>query len=627
MFEPGKTSKNDLSEPKFSSVRLVLRAIRLLSPRERLKFYVLLGARVGVQFFELLGLAGIGLLGSLIANGLRNDSSVTFLGIELPTISESLFIALVISVTALFILKSATSAILLRVSTRFFAKIEASRGAQILGHIFGGNLSRLNRWSPSEINWLATAGIRHSFTSTLTAGTAIIAEGSLFILVFVMFFAVDPGTATAITIFFGLLALTFQLLISRRLQRTGRLDQLRTIELGNLIIGLVDAYREALVLGRRRNLVSKAVERREQLAFLSSSLQFLSGLPRYLIESSLMLGVAVLVVLQFLAENPASGIPTVGVFLAGGFRMIGAILPLQSAAANLRVTSSQARKAHELLAQAASEDTKAEISSYQIDFPNYPLGVAPRPPSGPSIVLEKVSFQYPNAKGSQINDASLNIKSGEKIAIIGESGAGKSTLVDLIMGVIDPDAGSVEMLPPTGTGISESEPLKVAYVPQKPGIVLGTLRENVALGIPPEVINDSRILELIERLDLSSLLEQFPDGLDTELNGRQAALSGGQLQRIGIARALYFLPDLLILDEPTSALDASTEDRVSREIHNSLPGSTVITVAHRLSTVQHSDRVYLVEEGRIRASGTLPELIKSEPTVKKYVELMKIKGQ
>jgi ATP-binding cassette subfamily C protein len=172
--------------------------------------------------------------------------------------------------------------------------------------------------------------------------------------------------------------------------------------------------------------------------------------------------------------------------------------------------------------------------------------------------------------------------------------------------------------------ISRLLPGLLGYVPQKPGMISGTIKQNIALGVSLEEIDKSKLQNSIQGSHLADVVNSLPDGLDTQLGKRRDELSGGQLQRIGLARALYTQPSLLVMDEATSALDADSENEINKAIDELRGKVTVILIAHRLNTVQRSDIVFLVEEGQITASGTFSELLRTNSTVKKLADLMAI---
>ncbi|MER3475745.1 MAG: ABC transporter ATP-binding protein, partial [Leptolyngbya sp. ERB_1_2] len=210
-----------------------------------------------------------------------------------------------------------------------------------------------------------------------------------------------------------------------------------------------------------------------------------------------------------------------------------------------------------------------------------------------------------------LNQISLEIPKGKSIALIGRSGAGKTTLVDLILGLLIPDAGDIRV-----DGRSIYTDLRawqnmLGYIPQSIFLTDDTIERNIAFGVPDHEIDQEKLQNAVRSAQLESLIEQLPEGLQTSVGERGARLSGGQRQRVGIARALYFEREILVLDEATSALDTETEQLVTEAIRSLAGTKTMIIIAHRLSTIQHCDRVYYLEQGQVAKAGSYEEVVVS----------------
>ena len=195
-------------------------------------------------------------------------------------------------------------------------------------------------------------------------------------------------------------------------------------------------------------------------------------------------------------------------------------------------------------------------------------------------------------------------------------------MVDVLLGVLDPDSGSVRISGVTPLEAIAKWPGAIAYVPQDVLVTNGTIRENVALGYPLEAATDVLVNDAISIASLTDFVASLPEGLDTQLGERGAKISGGQRQRIGIARALFTKPKLLVLDEATSALDGGTEESISTDIHNLKGSTTVVLIAHRLSTVRDADLVLYMDKGEIVARGTFEEVRNSVPDFDRQAKLM-----
>ena len=224
-----------------------------------------------------------------------------------------------------------------------------------------------------------------------------------------------------------------------------------------------------------------------------------------------------------------------------------------------------------------------------------------------------VTFKVPSGSLRAVDTVSFYVNAGETVAIVGESGSGKTTLVDLLLGMFETDSGSALISNLTPLDCIAKYPGAIGYVPQDVTVFQGTIRENIALGYPVEDATDERIDFALEVAQLKEFVAQLPNGIDTEVGPRGSKLSGGQIQRLGIARAMFTKPKLLILDESTSALDAQTEIAVSEAIVAIPYEITTIIIAHRLSTVRKADQVIYLQEGVMVASGTF-EQVRSQVT-------------
>jgi ABC-type bacteriocin/lantibiotic exporter with double-glycine peptidase domain len=226
-----------------------------------------------------------------------------------------------------------------------------------------------------------------------------------------------------------------------------------------------------------------------------------------------------------------------------------------------------------------------------------------------SVELKNISFSYPSRDYKVINNLSLKIQKGDSVGIIGPSGSGKTTLLDILLGLIKVNSGEIFL---NGKDLEKhlhEWKSHVAYIPQNIFIIDDTVARNIALGIPDDLVDHTRLNNSINQSKLSELINQMPEGLNTILGEAGIQLSGGQRQRIALARAFYHNRDVLVMDEATSALDNETEAEIVNEIKNLKGNKTLIVIAHRLSTIKYCDYIYRIEKGKIVEQGDYKSVV------------------
>ncbi len=224
------------------------------------------------------------------------------------------------------------------------------------------------------------------------------------------------------------------------------------------------------------------------------------------------------------------------------------------------------------------------------------------------VYVNSVSFSYPSKEVKAISKMSLLIKPGQMVALVGPSGGGKTTFIDLILGILSPSSGEIRISGLSPKGAIKRWPGAIAYVPQNVSIANGDIRSNIEMGYPKSDANIPHIERALSAAHLDQLVLKSPLGIELSVGERGGMLSGGERQRLGIARALFTNPALLVLDEATSALDAETERLVSHSIGQLRGSTTILMVAHRLSTVKSADTVVYIDNGTIVASGSFDEV-------------------
>ncbi|WP_162257708.1 ABC transporter ATP-binding protein [Agromyces sp. Root81] len=568
----------------------------------------------------LLDVAGVFLIGIIATIGATQAGAegvpLEFLGVSIATITTDSILWLVLLVLVVFVGKSALAIYLSRKLAFHIAAVETRNAREISEYLLHGSLDDAKRFSKAEFQFAVTGSTSAAFSGLLNAMATIVSEGFLLVVISIAFFLVDPVAAFFAIAYFVGIALTIQGFIGRVLKRAGRDGTEGMIGSTNVISDSLDSFRELAVMGKQDFYIGRLAQARAQLARSSATFAFMGGMPRYIIETALIVGVVALVAQQFLTNGLATGVVVLGVFLTGGMRIMASLLPLQNSFVQIKVYLEQANLAQSLLRETGRKTTSPSTES-TVDLVELHRDGLP-------VFIDKADFAYPGEVHNALDQVSIEVPSGSFAAIIGPSGAGKTTLVDLLLGLVMPDQGTVSIGPATPLELRYLAPGLISYVPQKPGMVSGTIAENIAIGHEARDIDRDRLRRVIEAANLAEFIDSLPEGADTSVGKQVNSLSGGQIQRIGLARALYTEPRLLIMDEATSALDAGSEAFISASLRKLHGHVTVVVIAHRLSTVQHADNVYVMEDGRVTANGDFKTLTRTVPMVAQYVKLMAI---
>jgi ATP-binding cassette, subfamily B, bacterial PglK len=603
-------------------LKAVKASLAFMTLKERSKWFLLTGGRAALSVLDLAGILAIGFVVTSTALFLTQGSSqnrvLAFAGFQIPAVTAQTLPVVATAILATFLLKAFLSIVITKKVAYLVATVEAKAAKAIAEKVFGGDLSQARLRSREEMAYAIQFGSPAAFNYLLNFTSTVIAEGSLFLLICLGFLLVDPWSTLAAVVYFSVIAWVIQYFVGTLMARAGVKSTKGTISANRAVADLIAVFRELSVLGLRHTYIERIYQSRVSASSSAATQTYLGGMPRYIVEAALIFGVALFVLVQAFSGDIVSSAATVGVFLSGGFRLTAAMLPLQSALLNIKGSLPAANSAFEILRD------NARASEIPFDSSRIDIGSNTANPTPPlNVKLTEVSFAYPRSEPFALKDISLEIIAGQQVAFIGPSGAGKSTIADLMCGVLVPSQGSVTISPvddPTDVNQLGS----VSYVPQKPGLVSGSVAQNIALGREEQQVDDVQIWKALESAHLTDVISALPDGIHTDLGNYQDGLSGGQIQRLGLARALYSKPGLLVMDEATSALDAESEAEIAKALEQMRGKVTVVLIAHRLNTVQHADKVFLIDKGKLVDQGTFQELVKRNASVEKLVALMKV---
>lgn len=420
----------------------------------------------------------------------------------------------------------------------------------------------------------------------------------------------NPGVAIAGLAVFLVAYLIMYRIVRRRLTINGKTisvsQSMRFKMMGEGFGGIKDT----LVLGRQEVFTKRFEEASESLAQAQGKNQVYSQLPRFVMEL-VAFGSVILLILYLLAAhkgNLGTILPLLSVYALAGFKLLPAFQQIYSSLSMIKGNMGAFEGLKKDLIESADNDFCPEYSKTSKEIIN------PKD----KINLNNVYFFYEGKTVPALKNLNAEIGVSQVVGIVGASGSGKSTAIDILLGLITPSKGEllIDGKPLSGNGLRAWQN-SLGFVPQSIFLADASIRENIAFGLPPELVDEKRVKRAASMAHLEELLLNLENGLDTKVGERGVQLSGGQRQRIGIARALYHDPSVLILDEATSALDGITEKLVMDAIHDFAGKKTIILIAHRLSTVKQCNTIFLMDQGQIIASGTYDSLYKNSDIFKR----------
>ncbi len=412
----------------------------------------------------------------------------------------------------------------------------------------------------------------------------VISESFLLISISLFLFFIEPVGATSILIALGAVGWFFHKATKKRLTKWGTKRQYHE---GQIFLHLqqgLGGIKDASLSGREKHFVQHFSEHNISRIDIGINENINQQTPRLWLELFAVLGLSLIVCGLIIQGKPLGTIvPTLGVFAAAAFKLLPSVNRLIVSVQSIRFG---VPAIHTLCDEfKLSVDHKQELKE---------AGLFKE-----TIAIKNLVYVYPASSAEALKGISLTITSGESIGIIGESGSGKSTLIDVILGLLKPQSGTIEV---DGEDIQKNLrnwQNQIGYVPQSIFLTDDTLKRNIAFGLSDSEISDEAVWEAIKSAQLESFINELPESLQTIVGERGVRLSGGQRQRIGIARALYHNPSVLVLDEATSALDTATESEVMKSVYKLSGNKTIIIVAHRLSTVTACNKIYKFGKGQI----------------------------
>lgn len=595
-------------------MKTVWKLLALLTPQERKRAFLILGMILTMSLLDMIGVASIMPFIAVLANPelLETNAFLNAAYIRLNFAEPQRFLfVLGLLVFMLLVISLAFKALTTYAQLRFTLMREYSIGKRLvegyLNQPFSWFLSRhsadLGKTILSDVSIIVANGVI-PMMNVIAQGTTAIAL--LTLLVFIdLKLALIVGSTLAVV--YALVFLGAQRLLTRLGAERVKANQLRFTVLSEAF----GASKEVKVGGLEQAYIQRFSDPAQTYALHTASSQVVGQLPRFALEA-VAFGGMLLVVLYLMAQNDsfASALPIIVLYAFAGYRLMPALQQIYGAVTQLRFVGPALDVLH------------ADLMSLQPPHANLGQGAIA---FKETITLNQILYRYPNAPQPALRNLSLTIHAKSTVALVGATGSGKTTMVDLILGLLEGQQGTLEV---DGQAITEHNRRAwqrvIGYVPQQIYLADDTVAANIAFGLDAKDIDQAAVEYAAKNANLHEfVINELPQQYQTTVGERGVRLSGGERQRIGIARALYKNPQVLILDEATSALDNLTEQAVMDAVHHLGQEITIILIAHRLSTVKASDTIFLMEKGELKASGTYDQLNASSPQFRAMAGLNK----
>jgi ATP-binding cassette, subfamily B, bacterial PglK len=583
-------------------ISILLRAMALLDAPLRRRFALTVPLSVVIMSLELMGFVGMAAAVQALAAPQLIDSRtasgvVGVLQDLAGARSATRFVALVGGLAVgMLILRGVAASALAWWQAGLVARAEAQLSSRLFRSFMAADFAFHLEHHSADLLRTVNSSVRSATSRVMQPGVTVVTEIFLVAGLAVALFVMEPVSALASLTVLGGSVATYLALARRAAHRAGVADERHAAIVHRIAQEGLSAVKVLTILGRRQEVADRFEASRIEHARATRGVFFVNVSMRYYLEAAVLV-VAGVVTGTALLEGHEAGLASIGILLAGCMRLLPSVQRLMAAWNLIRVGA-------------------GSIDTLERDLALARAGVRPTPGAGVSLAfdhaieLRDVNVRYPAGQADALASVNLRIRRGASVGIVGRSGSGKTTLVDVLTGLLTPTSGDlcVDGVRVTGANLPAWQ-AQIGYVPQETTIVDDTVRRNVALGLRPAEIDDAAVRRALARAQLLDTVLALPDGLDTRLGERGVRMSHGQRQRIGIARALYHEPRVLVLDEATAALDTATEAEIVGMLEDLRGDLTLIVIAHRLSTVERSDTIVRVEDGRIVSVGMFRDVV------------------
>lgn len=553
----------------------------------------------------------IGLVGAVAYRGIqsqvvgdRTATALEFLRIENLEFSEQIVVIGVVAFL-LLVLKSVLVYYFTKKIYLFMSYQSAYLSEKLTRHLTNSSVQEVQKRSSQDYAFHIITGTNHLMMGVVGTAFSIMADVALFVFLISLLLIADLKSALISALIFIAVGVLLHKLMQSKALNLGK--KLKELSVGNneKILELTSSFREIVTRNTQNFYSNEIFKGKVRVAEVSARQKMMPLFSKHFMEVmvfAMFLGIAGL---QFLLNDTSRAVGNLALFLAASTRISPAVLRIQQGSVQIKSAmggGESTLRLIETISDSTFELTKENIEESLVLVSNSKISFVP------SVDFKNVTFQYHPESKMKIESLSLEVRPYQFVAFVGPSGAGKSTLIDLLFGLLSPEDGEVLIGGVPARAALKIWPGECGYVPQNVMIHKGSVMSNLLMGLERNEKVESRAEELLKMVNMHETVMKLDGGYDATIDERGGNLSGGQRQRLGIARALMTNPRILVMDESTSMLDATSENIITDALLNLREKVTLIVIAHRLSTVKSAERLFYIDDGKIRAEGNFESL-------------------
>lgn len=560
--------------------------MKLFSLKDKVNLALFTLARVVLNFLDLAGVVLVGFVIALVTQANLDQDSMPFYILNHTGVLAwpNAYVAISALALSFFILKSLLAAAITDSSARFLGKIEARVATQVFSNVLEAKAKVMNSLKKEEFSNAVTTSMNFAVAQMTLATMTIIAESSLLIAIALFLAYVNFLMFIGVTLFFLAIGYFMAKLVNSRADKNAEKFNHLNLELQSTNEFMFSMQREILAAGKGLALLRFFERKRHDLAVAYANYSTVITWPRYITEIAVLVAVALILISRNLPLENGAAPSTIGIFLIGVFRIVAAMLPLQTALATTKRLAHDSQNAIDFFSLQISKPHHARVAKIE---------------HNPSLEFTEVTIPD---RGKTFEPLSMKIPFRSLVVVQGKSGVGKSRFADLILGFEQDRTGAIRFGGHDVGLVSSQFPGSIQYVPQFPQFFRASIAENIAFNFDGSEIDHFRISKLLRELGLLSDINALPMGLHTQIGPGGLSLSGGQKQKLAIARALYTSPKLLILDEVTSAQDATSSSLIMDVIKKASRKSIVILISHHVEDAIFATHRIVIDKSKMTFS-------------------------